>query len=1104
MIGSMINNMACYFVIHFVIFNIIYLPLLATQERERLAGEIVPVRAEQSGAAWAKQEQHGASNAIDLDPETNAIPVLIAGGGTNPWFKVFFDQVHCIQQVLFFTRSPYVGTWTCSGRTCECKGSYTFCRLYTATVSTATEQAHVSSELIRPECIYGDIITINVKSSAWVLPVREIAVIGLRKEDQILPTITPPPTTATTDVLIVGSTESSETKPQSTTSAVLDQGSTTTESLAALTFSCLAGNYMTDSGCQQCGENTFSAAGASSCTNCSEHMVSAAGSTSEDDCSFAPCSAGNYMTDNGCQQCGDDTFSAAGASFCSGCREGMVSAAGSTSDEDCFFAPCSAGNYMTDIGCQQCGENTFSAEGASSCTNCSEHMVSATESTSEDDCSFAPCSAGNYMTDIGCQQCGENTFSADGASSCTSCPEGMVSEAGSTSDDCFFEECPAGQYRSYNMTTCANCRVNTVSEVGSTECTTCPAGSEANANFTSCSCTLGWHSTNGDRPPCRRCERLDSCQSKTSEYMDILNGAFKSGNIQGVINGFNVIVNSDVSLSPENAQQLIQLLSSIKHLLKNASTNIEGLSTAIMEIIEIVKNSKPEFSNEKKNSEIIEIIEAVSMTLKEGSNITTASMLAKSIVSQREGVKLDAPKAVPKVNLPVRINFGTQEGQRANVVVMDESFKDILPKPQGINDTIGSPIVSVNFMNTQKVPKSSFSLTFQLKQYPEHEGYTMESQCVYLNTTTDEWMTNGCTTIINKDETCTCNCSHTTSFAILMSPTKITDTDTQELVSYIVGLINIMFLSLTFCLVAPFKKLRNKQLVAIQLSLILTLILGHVSFASLSASARITVDASGDPLLSLNTGCVAGVTLTQYFFLSAFFWMGCIAWTFFKKIANAIKTFGNTDKYYFHKCAVISWVCPAVFPVAALLLFKVQNKDGYTMPYVGASKENGTSCWVENPWRYIGFLAPGYLILLFNCVCFGMVARVIIKSARLGKGNTNVIKAARAMMVVAVSVGLPWIVIGLAVGPVAFRAFVQYLFIVLSGMQGPLLFIAMIIFQDEATESIRKSINEKKQLFSEMKQSTSAYITYPTTTSKNVSFKRGDTKLRAIDEDLEE
>ena len=43
------------------------------------------------------------------------------------------------------------------------------------------------------------------------------------------------------------------------------------------------------------------------------------------------------------------------------------------------------------------------------------------------------------MTDSGCQQCGENTFSGDGASSCTECSVGKLSTAGSTSvDDCYY------------------------------------------------------------------------------------------------------------------------------------------------------------------------------------------------------------------------------------------------------------------------------------------------------------------------------------------------------------------------------------------------------------------------------------------------------------------------------------------------------------------------------------------------------------------------------------------------------------------------------------------------------------------------------------------
>ena len=41
------------------------------------------------------------------------------------------------------------------------------------------------------------------------------------------------------------------------------------------------------------------------------------------------------------------------------------------------------------------------------------------------------------MTESGCQQCRENTYSGDGAESCTSCPDGKLSSAGSTStEDC--------------------------------------------------------------------------------------------------------------------------------------------------------------------------------------------------------------------------------------------------------------------------------------------------------------------------------------------------------------------------------------------------------------------------------------------------------------------------------------------------------------------------------------------------------------------------------------------------------------------------------------------------------------------------------------------
>ena len=43
---------------------------------------------------------------------------------------------------------------------------------------------------------------------------------------------------------------------------------------------------MTASGCQQCGENSFSGDEAFSCTSCPEGKVAAAGSASEEDCEY--------------------------------------------------------------------------------------------------------------------------------------------------------------------------------------------------------------------------------------------------------------------------------------------------------------------------------------------------------------------------------------------------------------------------------------------------------------------------------------------------------------------------------------------------------------------------------------------------------------------------------------------------------------------------------------------------------------------------------------------------------------------------------------------------------------------------------------------------
>ncbi|KAL5246913.1 hypothetical protein ACHWQZ_G018950 [Mnemiopsis leidyi] len=246
---------------------------------------------------------------------------------------------------------------------------------------------------------------------------------------------------------------------------------------------CDAGEFEVGGACQQCPENTFSGAGDNSCSDCPSGKISESGSSSMSDCQFAPCIAGDYMTESGCQQCEENTYSGPGAEACTSCPDGKVSAAGSTLIDDCDFAPCSAGDYMTESGCQQCGENTYSGDGASSCTSCPDGKLSAAGSTSEGDCAYAPCSAGDYMTESGCQQCGENTYSGAGASSCTSCPDGKLSGAGSTSEaDCQYEPCQPGSHMTEDG--CVQCPENTFSGPGAEVCELCPPEWSAPAGST--------------------------------------------------------------------------------------------------------------------------------------------------------------------------------------------------------------------------------------------------------------------------------------------------------------------------------------------------------------------------------------------------------------------------------------------------------------------------------------------------------------------------------------------------------------------------------------------------------------------------------------------
>ena len=210
---------------------------------------------------------------------------------------------------------------------------------------------------------------------------------------------------------------------------------------------CVAGTYSTNNNCSNCPANSYSdGASNASCTACPAGMISAASSKSKTACKVT-CAAGKYLAKNtstcaACpvgSYCGGGTyyFNASADQGKTACPSGMTSAASSSVKTACKIT-CAAGKYL--------------AANGTSCSNCPAGKY---------------CKGGTYNFNTSANQgitgnCNANTYSTGsaGAASCTACPSGMTSAAGSTAKTACKITCAAGKYLPANGTSCANCPAN--------------------------------------------------------------------------------------------------------------------------------------------------------------------------------------------------------------------------------------------------------------------------------------------------------------------------------------------------------------------------------------------------------------------------------------------------------------------------------------------------------------------------------------------------------------------------------------------------------------------------------------------------------------------
>ena len=139
--------------------------------RERLADEIVPVSAEQSGTS----NNNTAAQAIDMD--WNTMASTASGSDGRIWIKVNVAKLSCIQQVIRYGYGNYrFNTWTCTNSECSEEGS--------SHIRITISSERTSSDNLPPiaDCKYGDTVTLGMAGDLYGFDVPEIAIIGKQGE----------------------------------------------------------------------------------------------------------------------------------------------------------------------------------------------------------------------------------------------------------------------------------------------------------------------------------------------------------------------------------------------------------------------------------------------------------------------------------------------------------------------------------------------------------------------------------------------------------------------------------------------------------------------------------------------------------------------------------------------------------------------------------------------------------------------------------------------------------------------------------------------------------------------------------------------------------
>ncbi|XP_026212687.1 adhesion G-protein coupled receptor G5-like isoform X2 [Anabas testudineus] len=289
------------------------------------------------------------------------------------------------------------------------------------------------------------------------------------------------------------------------------------------------------------------------------------------------------------------------------------------------------------------------------------------------------------------------------------------------------------------------------------------------------------------------------------------------------------------------------------------------------------------------------------------------------------------------------------------------------------------------------------------------------------------WITDGCKTV-ETNGSITCQCSHLTFFALLMSPppTNISAADYRSL-SYITSIgcgLSMFFLIVALFMHCLIRKGKASQATKILMNLFIAMLVLNLSFLVNESIAN----------LGSGIACVVTAAVMHYSMLATFSWFLVEALHMYFNLHKSL----NKTKHYMFCMHITGWATPAIVVICLLAL----NKYDYMVIYT----DDGNSskmCWISDAIIQQGVNIGYYaIVFIFTLSIFIVTVRLMVTfKPAAGKVEHNISAKTNFFSILSLFIllGITWAFAFFSYGPLLIPSY--YIFTILNSFQGFFLFI---------------------------------------------------------------